>query len=59
MADGELYHILATLKGEKDDILFGGGDIVPVDGKDLVSSTNAAILERRAVRELRRQPDNT
>lgn len=59
VTDGELHHVLATLKGEKDDILFGGGDIVPVDGKDLVSSTNPAILECWAVRELRRQPDNT
>ena len=32
VADGEFDHVLAPLESEKDDILFGSGDVVPVDG---------------------------
>ena len=55
MTDGEFDHILAPLKGEKDNVLSGCGDVMAVDGKDLVSSTNATVLEGRAVRELHRE----
>ena len=55
VTDGEFDHILAPLKGEKDNVLSGCGDVMAVDCKDLVSSTNATVLESRAVRELHRE----
>lgn len=55
VTDGEFDHILAPLESEIDNILSGCGDVMAVDGKDLVSSPNATVLESRAMRKLHRE----